>query len=319
MLFFNRLIALTFFLPLLLQAETIPPDTQEQAGIDQVNVEPSEIKLIPQIRRESLADAPVPTLPLHVLQPFLMRARVISLEDFEAAPRVLGFTQEHIVGGTGDEFYANNMDVADVITNNFDVLRLGKVYIDPDSGDNLGYEALRIGSAMIVKSGTTAKLLLINTNREVQLDDRIIPAEEEDFAVDFIPTPASSMIEGKIIALLNGINEIGIYSVVALNKGEEDGLKYGDTMKILQQSFAPCKRSLTLEVYTYHPISCDEKFNISEHVPLSLNTNEENSELPFEVIGNLMIFKVFTRISYAIVLHATSVIHIGNGVRGAGT
>lgn len=313
---FNYLILLILLLALPVQSEDIALDVQENIESELLTTELRTVKLVPKIRREILADAPIPTVPLHILQPFLVRARVITLEDFEAAPRVIAFTQEHIVGGTGDEFYVDNIDVSVTNINSFDVLRLGQVYTDPDSGENLGYEAIRVGTAIVLKPGDTPKLLLKNTNREIQLDDRLLPTEEDDLAIDFVPTPALSMIEAKIIAVLNGISEIGIYSVVALNKGAEDGLIYGNTMQILQTPFSPCRGTLNLEVHTYSPISCDEKFNLSKHIPFNLNTNENDKELPLEIIGKLMIFKVFSRISYAIVLHATNVIHIGNEVRG---
>lgn len=293
-------------------------DNESVEDSDQSDNELTEIKLVPQIRRESLTEAPPYTIPLHIIRPFLSQPRIMELEEFEETPRVVGFAREHIAGGAGDEIYVDNIDEYDVIDNNFEILRLGQAYIDPDSEDVLGYEAIYVGNAEILKSGQTPKLLITQANREVQIDDRIMPAREDDLAENFIPSPASSMIEGKIITVLDGVNEISTYSLVAINKGEEDGLKYGNTLEIIQQPVVPCTRPLPLSVRSYNPISCGDDFNISAYVPSLIDSNDENPELPYEVVGNLMVFRIFEHVSYAIVLHAINAINVGDGVRGGG-
>lgn len=322
MLLFIYILFLTM-MPLLVQAEEevplITPEDNVSESMDNetIDSELNEVKVIPQIRRESLADPPPFTIPLHIMRPFLSRPQIMTLENFEEKPRIVGFGREHIAGSAGNEIYASNIDYSDINTN-FEILRLGQAYIDPDSGDVLGYEALHIGEAEMVKTGEPAKLFLVRTSQEVQMDDRLVPAEEYDLTENFVPTPASDMIEGKIITVLNGVSEISIYSIVAINKGEEDGLIYGNTLQVVQQPVAPCNRPLSFSIRTYAPISCQDS-NISAYLPSFISSDEENPELPYEVVGKMMIFRVFNKVSYGIVLEATSSMRIGDGVRGGNT
>jgi hypothetical protein len=278
--------------------------------------EPVEINLLPKIYREGLEDAPPFEIPLHIIKPFLSRPRIVELDDFEAKPRVIGFAREHVAGSLGDEFYVNNINVDDENNKNFEVLRLGQAYIDLDNGNVLGYEAIRVADAIMIRPGAIAKLLLVEITQEVQMDDRVVPAVDDDLIENFIPTPALSTIEGRIIRVLNGVNQIGVFNVVAINKGEEDGLKYGNMLQVTKQPMAPCKRPLALSSRSYNPISCGDNYDISVDVPALLDSNEENPDLPYEIVGNLMVFRIFEHISYAIILRAVSAINVGDGVRG---
>lgn len=248
---------------------------------------PREVKLSPRMRREALT-RPIPTIPIDAIQQFLTRPRVLSREELSSAARVTAFVEEHIVGGAGDAIYVSAVE--DDLIRKFDVVRPGQAYRDPDSREILGYEALYVGDAELLRPGDPAKLMLTATETEVLLDDRLFPDPEEETLENFHPKAAPMFLQGKIIALLNGVNQIGQYSVVVLNRGRDDGLEPGDVLRILQRT--------------------DPPRNLSGSGLFS-----RSAELPLEDAGLLLVFRTFERVGYALVMYATRALHLGDTVQ----
>jgi hypothetical protein len=248
---------------------------------------PRLVKLSPGVRRESLTDA-IPTIPIDAIQQFLIRPQVMSPGELEQAPRLIAFVQEHIVGGAGDLIYASSIE--DDLVRSFDLVRAGEVYRDPDSGEVLGYEALHVGDAELLRPGTPAKLAITASARETQEGDRLVPDPQQEALHSFQPRPAPPFLEGRILRVLNGVTQIGQFSVVVLNRGEDDGLAPGDILTIVQRSDPPRGRS-------------------------GLLVRSVRDALPLEEVGTLMVFRTFERLSYGLVLHATGPIHLRDSVR----
>ncbi len=246
-----------------------------------------EIKLSPRVRREALTSA-VPAIPIDAIQQFLTRPRVVDKDELASSPKVSAFVGEHIVGGAGDTIYADSLEDPDVPT--FDIVRLGKPYKDPDSGEQLGHEAVYVGDAEILRVGTPAKLLITASDTAVQLDDVLLPDPQDEILNNFMPRPAPELTEGRIIDVLNGVTQIGQFSLVVLNIGETDGLEAGHVMNILQRSRPPM--SLTKR-----------------------NAFSKQVELPLETVGTLMVFRSFDRVSYAMVMTARHAIIVKDVVR----
>jgi LysM domain len=259
-------------------------------GAPQLTLEssgPREIKLSPKVRREVLT-RPVPTIPIDAIHPFLTRPRVMEQSELEAAPRVIGFAQEHIVGGVGDPLYATGLEESD--DTKYDVLRPGRTYRDPDTGEVLGVEAAYVGQAELLRPGEPAKLALVSAQREVQIDDRLLPSPQEETLDSFQPRPGPDGLEGRIISVLGGVSQIGVLNVVVLDRGSGDGLEPGHVLQILERADIP--RAL-------------REGGPWQQIP----------DLPLEKIGALMVFRTFDRVSYALVMRASSSIHLNDTVR----
>ena len=248
---------------------------------------PREVKLSPHVRREALTRA-IPTIPIDTIQQFLTRPQVLSKQELDQAARLTAFVQEHIVGGSGDLIYVSSVE--DDLVRGFDVIRPGPAYRDPDSGEYLGQEALFVGTAQLLRAGTPAKMLLSATTMEAELGDRVIPNPEEEYLENFQPKPGPPFLEGKILSVLGGVNQIGVHSVVALSKGADGGLEPGHVMQILRRSVPPRKETDTV-------------------------LWQRKTELPLEEVGVLMVFRTFERVSYGLVMSASGTIQVLDTVR----
>jgi hypothetical protein len=258
-------------------------------GVPRISLDndgPRQLKLLPGMRREALSKA-IATIPIDAIQQFLTRPRILSEAELNSAPEIVAFVEEHLIGGAGDQVYVSELD--DTAITSYDIVRPEQPYRDPDSGENLGYEARYIGDAQLLRPGSPAKVLLSVTTRETLPGDRLLPDPEDEMLHNFEPQAAPPFIEGKILSVLNGVSQIGLYSVVVINKGADDGLAQGHVMRVMQRSKPP--RGVVQ------------------------NSRWRNAlTLPTEDVGLLMVFRTFDRVSYALIMRANRAIHVHDHV-----
>ena len=243
-------------------------------------------RLSPRVRYESLDDA-IPTIPLDAIRQFLTRTIVVDENELDTAPYVLQSADEHVISGAGDRVYARG--IKDRGNAMFDIYEQGDAYIDPDSGELLGYAALFIGSGPVQKFGDPATLLLTETTREVRAGHRLRPADSSDPVLHFRPHPTVPDTEGHIIAVIDGVTQIGQFNVVALDLGTREGIEVGHVMRVFQKGDTVRDR-----------ISGKRLDKVT---------------LPDEDAGLVMVFRTFEKVSFALVMEATRAIHINDYVR----
>lgn len=241
------------------------------------------VKLSPSSRISGINKA-ISTIPMNAIRPFLDRPRVITEDDIEDAPYIVSSYEEHLVSGTGNRVYARNLTKP---LNGYNIVRPGIEYEDPETGDVLGYEAIYLADARLIKVGDDEPATLVVTKalREVLNNDILLPHEDRAQQFQFTPRPPSKDIKGQIMAVFNGVSQIGQYMVVALNRGSEAGLEPGHVLAVLQKG---------AEVHDSRRI---------------LFTSVE---LPDERAGIMMVFKTYKNLSYALIMEANRAMHIND-------
>ena len=241
------------------------------------------VKLSPSSRVSGIHKA-ISTIPMSAIRPFLDRPRVVTEDEIENAPYIVSSYEEHLVSGTGNRIYARNLTkpLAD-----YNVIRPGIEYEDPETGDVLGYEAIYLADARLIKSGIEegelATLVVTKALREVLNNDVLIPHEEREQMFQFTPRPPEKEVKGQIMAVFNGVSQIGQYMVVVLNRGTDAGLEPGHVLAVLQRG---------AEVH-------DQRRFIFSSV-----------NLPDERAGIMMVFKTYKNLSYALIMEANRAMHI---------
>jgi len=230
------------------------------------------LKWSPRIRSKSLGRA-VTTLPRELIAPFLNRNRVVDGATLAKAPQILSSYEGHLIAGSGNKVYA--MDI-DQNTSLYTIVRPGATYRDPDVADKiLGYEAIQVADARVVRGGQPATLVIGQSNQEILNGDRLLPYEEQTENFYFFPSSPKTSIDARIISAMGGVSLIGQYSVVVINKGEGDGLIPGHVLAIYQKG---------------------------EEVRDSVT--HEAVKLPDDRAGLMMVFRTFNKVSYGLVLNA---------------
>lgn len=245
-----------------------------------------DMKLSPQIRAESLDNA-IPTIPLDAIKQFLTRVIVVEEGEMENSPYVVQSADEHVVTGAGDRIYVRGIENHDYTL--FDVYKPGGPYIDPDTGETLGYEAIYAGTGPVQSFGDPTTIKLTETTREVRIGDRLRPADRSDPVVHFQPHAVPSGTEGHIISVVDGVSQIGQFNVVALDLGKRDGMEIGHVMRVFQQG-------------------AEVKDTVSSKYGKTVR-------LPDEDAGVVMVFRTFDKVSFGLIMSATRAIHVNDFVR----
>jgi len=295
------------------------------------------VKASPRVRVSRRGRRPIPTIPIDAIAQFLARPRVVDEGSLERAPYVLSVGKEHLVAGSGFRIYARGKGLNDA--RRYAVFRQGAEYVDPDTGDVLGREAKHLGDAVLERTGDPATLRLIRTEREVLAGDRLLPVDEERFNQNFLPVPPPRPVAGSVIEVVDGVTQIGQYQIVVLNIGHRAGLEIGHVLAVWQKGgkvideYRSGERLENTRLPKSEPvIETDPKrqggidgFSMAADgvvraIQRSIGSafrlpRKVEVDLPEERAGTVLVFRVFDRISYALVMAATRAMHIRDSVR----
>jgi len=249
-------------------------------GSGSLEAGPTE-RLSPRIRSELLEEA-IPSIPFDTLRAFLSRPAILDPNTLDELPYVLAH-QEGLLSSAGRDVYVRGTDAPQGTV--FNVVHSGDAIVDPDDDVIIGYQGLYVGQGRVRRAGDPATVYLTETAREASVGDYLI-AEEGIRPVNFFPSAPSEPIEGSIISVLDGVSMIGQYQVIVLNRGARDGLQTGHV----------------LSVYQAGELITDSVGNT--------RFSAEKVRLPDELAGTTMVFRVFDRMSYALVMEATREIRV---------
>ena len=243
------------------------------------------VKLSPSSRVSGIHKA-ISTIPMSAIRPFIDRPRVVTEDQLDDAPYIVSSYEEHLISGSGNRIYARNLENP---LSAYNIVRLGKEYIDPETGDVLGYEALYLADARLIKPASDedelATLIVTKALREVLNNDILIPHEQREQMFQFTPRSPETEIKGQIISVYGGVSQIGQYMVVILNRGEDAGLAPGHVLAVMQKGAE---------------VNDSRRFIFS------------SVDLPDERAGIMMVFKTYKNLSYAIIMEENRAIHVND-------
>src|SRR6516225_3552632 len=257
----------------------------EQAGV---------ARLDPRLRSAPLENA-VPTIPYSAIAAFLSRPTLMSWDEIRHAPYVLAFRDMHQVAGNDIEIYIRNLQASE--NARFAVMHIATPLVDPDDGKVLGYEGIYTGTALVKRPGEPAKAVLIEPARETLAGDRLM-ASDNQVPTNFTPAVPSSQVHGRIMDVVGGTDLVGQYYVVAINRGKQHGIEPGTVLAIDKAG------DTVRDFYANgHSIMNNTSGFATSFVP--------HVKLPDERAGTLLVFKVYDRMSYGLIVGASNTIHVG--------
>lgn len=244
------------------------------------------IKLGPEVRVEVPPQA-IPAIPASAIEPFLSQPLVINAGDFDGAPRIVATQESRVFTGTGDLIYATNN--ADPTIKRWHVFRPGRPLKDPENNEVLGIEAVYLGSAR--PAGERADVLpleITSVKQEIGRGDYLVPATPPEI-MSYVPHAPAQDINGRILLIYGGVGETAVNSVVSLSRGKADGLEVGHVLAVYRTGATVANRFEDDKMQTH--------------------------TLPDERIGLVFVFRVFDRVSYALITQATRPIMEGDRFR----
>jgi len=284
------------------------------------------ITLQPGTVEEPLQKSAVPTIPLNVIAPFLSQPLVIEQNQLANSPRIVAGQDNRVVLSTGTKVYINKIEEEDGL--NWFVYRPGQTLTDPDSKENLGVEATYLGDAKMTRYGEPASAVVTKAKEEIFVKDRLVPAGDEA-VTNFVPHAPDVDIRGRIIKIYGGLAEAGPESIVAISRGSADGVEIGHVLAINRYGRVIKDPEPNKESTESKPKLKELNFDVSSDESGKPIVNFEKKaqkndglalepgmiKLPDERVGLLMIFRVFDRVSYGLIMQASEPVNNKDAVQ----
>jgi hypothetical protein len=296
---------------------------------------PSEVApdVGPKMREEGRDDA-IPPLPLSSIQSFLSRPRILSKEEYEAAPYVAAMEENRVIAADQQLIYVRRLDDSVARGQQFVVahptLKYSTVpdgwlwqkdkrrdkseawsvsdqwhhsmreWIASRGADVLGYELEEVGTAIVSSTGDPATLYVTYSDREIRKGDLLLPAEEASLPLNFYPhAPKAVPADSRVIGISGDFDHAGPNDVVLISRGAQDGIEVGEVYSVYQPG-----ETITDEVA--YPEGTARRF---------FNPRDKNMTLPEEFIGHVMIFRTFDRVSYGLIMNGVRPVLLGAELR----
>ncbi|HEV7821318.1 MAG TPA: hypothetical protein VGO84_09065, partial [Burkholderiales bacterium] len=245
------------------------------------------------------------------------------------AARIVRTQESRVALGAGDIAYATGVTKEKGLY--WQIFRPGAPLIDPISNETLGYVAIYLGDAKVSRLGDVSTIDIVAAKQEVYAGDYLLPSPREITLDGYLPHAPGKQIDGRIIGLYNQLYETGPNAIITLNRGARDGLEAGNVLAIYRNLNAPTftlresslwgrlgliySSSNPKTDYQNEPLG-DRNSPIYGRIgPAGAQfkndkTNLPNVTLPGERYGLLLVFRVFDRASYALVMNASRPVNV---------
>lgn len=274
--------------------------TQRQGGLETV-------RLSPRTRSQSLSDLSLPTLQMHVLEPFLTEPLVVDAHTLDQAPRIIATTDERVLLASGDQAYVRGADDRPLLRESdtprrWRVFRQAVPLLDPATREVLGYEAHYLGRADLEQGETLAESLptssqkqaayvpatvrLSSAKEEIRSNDRLLAEPPRQFS-SYVPHAPEQPLQALVVSLYssNAVRYGTEHQVVAINKGEQDGMAPGHVLSLVSRG---------------------------KQIQDKTDPQRAEVQLPDQPNGVAMVFRTFDRVSYALIMNARRGVEVGD-------
>ncbi|MFZ5565527.1 MAG: LysM peptidoglycan-binding domain-containing protein [Pseudomonadota bacterium] len=264
------------------------------------------VRLSPGIRYEEYK-TPLTALRTRDIEAFLAEPLIVEEGELQLAPRIVAAGENRVIIGRGDRVYARGPANAPLLDDQpklkqYRIFRNAKPLKDPETGEILGYEAEFLGKAVLSRSeGSTeiasaggkvdtalvpATIDITAAKSEMLVGDRMAPEPAREF-LNFVPRAPSGNVTGRIVSIYGSSSVVNASQnqVVVLNRGRRDGIESGHVLAILKDG-----QQLTDTTDPARPLI----------------------KLPNERNGLLMVFRVYDKLSYGLILDITDSVRVGD-------
>lgn len=226
------------------------------------------VRLSPRAREGRSSHDAVPTIPSAAIAPFLSQPLIVENDALKDAPTLIGAREGRVVLGMGDTGFVKGLPSDK--GNNWQLFRPGKSLIDPETKEVLGIEAVYLGRAEATGFADVSTVSITQSVQEIGMGDRLV-VPSGDAVSNYVPHAPESNIAARVISVYGGVSQAGQNTVITLNKGKRDGLEVG------------------------HVLALYRKGEVVKH-------EREQFTLPDERYGLTFVFRVFDKVSYALVM-----------------
>lgn len=287
-------------------------------GVPMLVVNRNYKKLSPTQRKIKKKDLAVPTVPLQLIRPYLSFEQSVDLEKLDSLPYVLGANENVKRATVGHVLYTSGeLEVG----KQYAMYRKGKAYMDPETELLLGYEITLIATGRAFREGNVERnqpssLSVTNARKEIRAGDLLMPVTEgQSLPAFFTMRAPENNVSGSIIDATAKLREFSKTAVVVLDLGEANDVKAGHILDIVRSSPQVIDTEngprYEEDASRYDRLVADIKKQTKR---VMKETKETRYTMPRERVGQLMVFKVYENISYAMVMDTYRPVRVGDNV-----
>ena len=296
------------------------------------------VRLSPGVRSTDIGGDAIPAIPSRVIHPFLSQPRMVPKGAFDDAPYILGSNAERVVLGAGDDAFATGGKAG---VTRWNVLRPGKPLKDPETGEVLGQEVEYLGDARTVVEGAPQKIRITQSVQEILPKDKLVEADDST-TFEYIPHAPEAQVSGRIISAYGGLSDSGRYQTVVINRGSRDGIEPGHVLAVYREGLAVTltkdeKDRMTWVnekatgvpdggAWLYNDVRClkenskvtyDQSADVRNTFRSTClsNTSDRAVKLPDARSGLVMVYRVFDRVSYALIMQSDGPVYLLDTVK----
>ncbi|QYJ75468.1 LysM peptidoglycan-binding domain-containing protein [Shewanella sp. FJAT-52076] len=233
----------------------------------------------------------IPAVNLELIQPYLSQNRVVDDEWYAQQPMILGGESPSRFHIERDVIYVQAELPVGMKVAAYDA---GRIFTDKTTEETLGREVILTASGRVVESGPISKIQISTNLRETRPGNRVLPIEDEALmSAYFMPKPAD-VTDAYVLGTEKDIREVGKLDVVYISKGETDGVEPGDVFAIHRDG-----ETVVIDKNGTPVPSIDR----SAYGDLMATFGSDSAiKLPDVYHGNLMVFKVFDKVSMGLIM-----------------
>lgn len=226
------------------------------------------IRLSPKVRAGHSTHDAIPSIPASAIAPFLSQPLVIEEGALKDAPTLIGAREGRVILSAHDIAFVKGLSQDK--GSKWQIYRPGKVFTDPDTEEALGVEAVYLGNAEVTTFADVSTVAITQSVQEINKGDRLV-APSGAATNTYLPRAPGGNISARVISVYGGVSQAGQNTVITLSKGARDGLESGHVLALYRKG---------------------------EEV----KNEGEKFTLPDERYGLVFVFRVFDKVSYALVM-----------------
>lgn len=277
------------------------------SAADVDSTQPETVRLSPRVRSESVSDLAVPTVAMHLIEPFLTDPLVTPADPLTYAPRLIAANDERRLVTKGDTVYARSSTPGAALVpqqgqpREYRILRKAVPLRDPQTQEVLGYESHAIGHAVLLQGEVPAPqaegalpmpatMRITHATAEILPGDRLLPQPPRQF-LSFVPHAPLHDVDARIVSLFPATRYGSQHQVIAINRGVNDGIEPGMVLSLITAG-----RRIVDKTDPAH----------------ITNPGSATVQLPDRTNGVAMVFRSFERVSYALIMNVLESPQVGD-------
>lgn len=258
-------------------------------------------KLTPVIR----VDRGIVGKPVSSIMQFLAWPRILDAATIKHSPYILASRDDHNLIHDGETVYVKQLR-DQRIGGRYAVYHENKEVIDPETGQSLGYEVIYKGKARVERSGKLATAKVLSSMQEIRAGDRLLSPEDNSRYLNAIIRAPKHKVRGTILGLYDAEAISGKYMIAAVNRGHRHKLEVGHVVGIYADGkvVEDVHETARLEKHRHNN---QFSYKSTKEPPAVFDTQVE---LPPEIVGNMVIYKVTPNVSYGLIIESDRAIRL---------